>query len=147
MRVIIATCAGLVALSTISAQATPLPQAKPFQQNSLSPLSCQRQTDAGTDIGAPAGRIIGAIGIGVIASRRCTGIYLAKTWPTKLIPSPPLASQIVILKISVDHRASSRYRIVSDRTPSELAEPLGVRSIDSRSSTISPPGTRGADRS
>jgi hypothetical protein len=38
--------------------------------------------DAGTDIGAPSGRIIGAIGIGVTAFRRCTGIYLAKTWQT-----------------------------------------------------------------
>jgi hypothetical protein len=85
MRVIIATCAGLVALSTISAQAAPCLQGKPFQQNSLSPPSCRRQTDAGTDISAPAGRTSGAIGIGAIAFRRCTGIYLAKTWRTSCV--------------------------------------------------------------
>ena len=85
MRIIIATCAGLVALSTISAQATPLPLSKPFQHNSLSPLSCQRQTDAGTDIGAAAGKIIGDTGIGAIAFRRPGGIYLAKTWRTRCV--------------------------------------------------------------
>ncbi len=85
MRIIIATCAGLVALSTISARATPLPLSKPFQHNSLSPLSCQRQTDAGTDIGAAAGKIIGDTGIGAIAFRRPGGIYLAKTWRTRCV--------------------------------------------------------------
>ena len=58
MRVIIAICAGLIDLSIISAQAA---------------------------TSAPSGGISGAAGIGAIAFRRCTGIYLAKTWRTRFV--------------------------------------------------------------
>jgi hypothetical protein len=83
MRVIIVTCAGLVALSTILVQAAPLPPSKAVPTELTISLLCQQQTYAGTGIGAPNGRISGTAGIGAIAFRRRTGIYLAKTWQTR----------------------------------------------------------------
>jgi hypothetical protein len=57
------------------------------------PYRASGKRDAGTDIGAPAGKIIGATGIGAIAFLRRGGIYLAKTWRTRcvccIIPADP----------------------------------------------------------
>ena len=45
MRIIIATCAGLVALSTISAQATPLPLSKAVPtQLTISPIASKKNS-------------------------------------------------------------------------------------------------------
>ena len=87
MRIkIIATCAGLVAMSSISAQAAPLPQPRPAQPN-----SSWWPKGADTAIGALSGKMSGAIGTGAVASRRRGGIYLASDFRVK--PARPGTAQ------------------------------------------------------
>jgi len=81
MRVIIATCAGLVALSTIWAQAAPLPPSKAVPTElTVSPI-VPAAHGAGTDHRRTQWQDQwGPLALAAIAFRRCTGIYLAKTW-------------------------------------------------------------------
>jgi hypothetical protein len=80
MRVIIATCVGLVALSTISAQAAPLPPSKAV----LTELTVLPIVPAANECGYGYKRTIWydhwGERIGAIAFRSGTGICLAKKW-------------------------------------------------------------------
>ena len=74
----IATLAGLVALASVSAQAAPLPPAKAtrVELGTAPPIELVRAKDAGGVGTASTGGIVGAIGIGVAASRTGEGAFL-----------------------------------------------------------------------
>jgi hypothetical protein len=72
----IATLAGLVALASVSAQAAPLPPAKATRVELGTAPSNWCAKDAGGVGTASTGGIVGAIGIGVAASRTGEGAFL-----------------------------------------------------------------------
>src|SRR5262245_55554083 len=83
-RIIIAICAGLVALSAISVQAAPLPPEKAGPTKlAVSPPVELAADGADMDLDAPAGKISGAAGIGAVAFRRRGEVYLAANFRIK----------------------------------------------------------------
>jgi hypothetical protein len=69
MRVFIATFAGLVALTALPVQSAPIPRAKVGPPHSTPSLrSSSRPKGADTAIGAPVGRITGALALGPLRS-------------------------------------------------------------------------------